>query len=148
MAAKKATTKGKRYSESERAEILKFVDQQGRGGASAAAKKFGVSPLTISTWKKATAPARGKAKASGPMERDDVLRTLAERGFKVVRMMNVITGEIMEEKIDPKIEKLNLKFEPLRGRADDNVTYVSESGGQVLATLTLERLLAITGTKP
>ena len=39
MAAKKTTEKGKRYSEEEKAAILKFVDDHGRGGASAAAKK-------------------------------------------------------------------------------------------------------------
>lgn len=63
MAAKKKTivSKGKRYTEAEKQKILSFVENHGRGGQSAAATKFGVSPLTISNWRKA---AGGKAKAT------------------------------------------------------------------------------------
>ena len=47
-------SKGKRYSAEERAEILEVVHEvnssRGRGGVTAAAAKFGVSPLTISHW--------------------------------------------------------------------------------------------------
>jgi len=154
MPAKKtaAVSKGKRYSEQEKAEILAYADAQGRGGASAAAKKFGVSPLSISSWRKAQGGGnspRAKAPASpSAVVQDDVLRALAKKGFKVVRMMNALTGEILEEKIDPKIEKLGLEFGAPRGRADDGRTYVVQSTGQVLVTLTLDRLLALTGTKP
>ena len=46
--------KGRRYSIKEKQEILDFVDQvnaeKGRGGQSAASKKFTISPLTISAW--------------------------------------------------------------------------------------------------
>ena len=48
------TAKGRRYTTSEKADILAFVDkvnaQKGRGGQSAASKKFKISPLTISSW--------------------------------------------------------------------------------------------------
>jgi hypothetical protein len=147
MAAKKATKKGKRYSDSEKAEILNFVAQQGRGGATAAAKKFGISPLTLTNWKKALggSPKKGK---SGAIDKDSVLKLLSGKGFKIVRSMNIITGEILEDKIDPKIEKLNLDFSGLGAKANDSTTYVTSTGNQVLVTLTLERLLAITGTKP
>lgn len=150
MAAKKAASKGKRYSEQEKAEILRFVEEQGRGGASAAAKKFGVSPLTISSWRKQAggATTRPKAGASAAVDRDEVLRVLAQKGFKVVRLMNALTGEVLEEKIDPKIEKLGLEFTSPRGKADNAKTYVVQSSGQVLVTLSLDRLLALTGTKP
>lgn len=148
MAAKKTTKKGKRYSEEEKAAILKFVDGHGRGGASAAAKKYGVSPLSISTWRKSVQkPAKARKSADG-VDRDDVLRSLAAKGFKIVRMMNVLTGEMLDEKIDPKIEKLNLSFDGLKAKADDGITYVTQSSGQVLVAMTLERLLALTGTKP
>ena len=47
-------SKGKRYSADERAKILAVVHEvnakRGRGGVTAAAAKFGVSPLTISHW--------------------------------------------------------------------------------------------------
>ena len=76
------------------------------------------------------------------------MRSLAAKGFKIVRMMNVLTGEMLDEKIDPKIEKLNLGFDGLKAKADDGITYVTQSSGQVLVTMTLERLLTLTGTKP
>lgn len=150
MPAKKAAAKkGKRYSDQERADILKFVDEHGRGGASAAAKKFGVSPLTISSWRKQTGSNSIKSLRSGAtVDQDEVLRALAKKGFKVVRLMNALTGEILEDKVDPKVEKLGLEYGALRGKADDAKTYVVQSSGQILVTMTLDRLLAVTGTKP
>ena len=55
--------KGNRYSEGKRKRIIAFVDEvnsaKGRGGITAASKKFGVSPLSISNWiKKAGARAK------------------------------------------------------------------------------------------
>jgi hypothetical protein len=55
MAAKKAP-KGKRYTAQERQQVVDFVNQHneanGRGGATAASKKFGVSQLTVASWLK------------------------------------------------------------------------------------------------
>jgi hypothetical protein len=148
MAAKKAANKkGKRYSDAEKAEILNFIAQQGRGGATQAAKKFGISPLTLTNWKKASGASPKKSK-SGSIDKDAVLKVLSGKGFKIVRSLNIITGEILEDRIDPKIEKLNLDFGGLGAKANDSTTYVTSTGSQVLVTLTLERLLAITGTKP
>lgn len=63
MASKK-TAKGKRYSVEEKQEIIDYVAkvnaEKGRGGQTEASKKFGVSPLTISTWIK-----QGGAKKGG-----------------------------------------------------------------------------------
>lgn len=147
MAAKKAANKkGKRYSDVEKAEILNFIAGQGRGGATQAAKKFGISPLTLSNWKKASGGSSKKAKTGG-ISKDAVLKSLSGKGFKIVRSMNMITGEILEDKIDPKIEKLNLDFGGLGTRANDATTYITSTGSQVLVTMTLDRLLAITGTK-
>jgi transposase-like protein len=46
--------KGRRYTAKEKAEIIAFVDKvnvdKGRGGQSAASKKYKISPLTISSW--------------------------------------------------------------------------------------------------
>jgi transposase-like protein len=148
MLAKKATTKGKRYSEDQKAEILKFVEEQGRGGASSAAKKYGISPITISSWKKSGAKATEVPNQTPTSDRNEVLRVLAKKGFKIARMMNVITGEILEEQIDPKIEKLALEFKTPKGKADESVTYVVQTAGQVMVSMTLERLLALTNTKP
>lgn len=148
MAAKKAAKKGKRYSDAEKAEILGFIEKQGRGGATLAAKKFGISPLTLTNWKKAAGKGGATKNKSAAVDKDAVLKVLAGKGFKIVRSMNIITGEILEDKIDPKIEKLNLAFGGIGVRADDATTYVTSTGKQILVTLTLDRLLALTATKP
>lgn len=49
IARKKGNT-GKRYSEAERKRILAFVEKQGRGGISAATRKFGVSYIALRRW--------------------------------------------------------------------------------------------------
>ena len=51
-------SKGKRYTDKEKAQVLSFVEktnaENGRGGITAASKKFGITPLTISNWMKKT----------------------------------------------------------------------------------------------
>ncbi len=51
-------SKGKRYTDKEKAQVLAFVEktnaEKGRGGITAASKKFGITPLTISNWMKRT----------------------------------------------------------------------------------------------
>ena len=51
-------SKGKRYTDKEKAQVLSFVEktnaEKGRGGITAASKKFGITPLTISNWIKKT----------------------------------------------------------------------------------------------
>ncbi|MCX6875353.1 MAG: hypothetical protein NTW21_16330 [Verrucomicrobia bacterium] len=63
---KKATIRGKRYTDAEKQEVIAFAHkvnaENGRGGQSAAAKKYGISVLTVSTWLKAPAKAAKGAK--------------------------------------------------------------------------------------
>ena len=51
-----SSLRGKRYTLQEKAEVLDFVDrynaEHGRGGQTAATKKFQLSPLSISSWRK------------------------------------------------------------------------------------------------
>lgn len=49
MATKKGNT-GKRYTDAQKKQILDFVASQGRGGISAATKKFGVSYIALKRW--------------------------------------------------------------------------------------------------
>jgi transposase-like protein len=64
MASKKST-KGKRYTDEEKQEIVNFVSEynaaNGRGGAANASKKFGVSQLTVGAWLKGKGGAKSKA---------------------------------------------------------------------------------------
>lgn len=46
---KKGNT-GKRYTDEQKREILGFVNSRGRGGISAAGKKFGVSYIALRRW--------------------------------------------------------------------------------------------------
>lgn len=59
-AAKGKVAHGKRYSDAVKSRVIEFVNQinseKGRGGISAAAKKFGASPLSISNWVKKGRP--------------------------------------------------------------------------------------------
>ena len=67
--------KGRRYTAKEKADIIAFVDkvnaEKGRGGQSAASKKYKISPLTISSWIRAGAGgmplAAGTAAVAGPI---------------------------------------------------------------------------------
>lgn len=71
MASRKKVknSKGRRYSEEEKADIIAHVEKvnasKGRGGQTSAAKKFGISMLTISNWMKKSpaAPQRGAGKS-------------------------------------------------------------------------------------
>jgi transposase-like protein len=68
MSTKKKTSTGVRYTDAEKQEVVAFVAKyntdNGRGGQSAAAKKFKVTPLTVAAWLKAAGkPAKNKAAA-------------------------------------------------------------------------------------
>ena len=79
--------KGKRYSAAEKAKVLAMVEkvnaEKGRGGITAAAAKFGVTPLTISAWlRNAGISTRGGAKSqAGP----EVFRRLAELHETIIK---------------------------------------------------------------
>ncbi|MEK7954309.1 hypothetical protein [Luteolibacter soli] len=85
MAAKKAT-KGKRYTVEEKQSVVDFVNSyneaNGRGGLTAAVKKFGTSALTISAWVKRTGGASvgngRKAAKSAAGGRSGVLAELSK----------------------------------------------------------------------
>ena len=69
---KKVSATGVRYSDAQKQEVVDFVAQynsaNGRGGQSAAAAKFKVTPLTISAWiKKLGAPKAKKAVKAAPV---------------------------------------------------------------------------------
>lgn len=88
MAKTKKTTKGKRYSTAEKQEVLDYVasvdSDKGRGGVAAAARKFGITPLTITAWKKrfgtdasSPSPAVSKGASRGATAQSRTLHRLA-----------------------------------------------------------------------
>ena len=68
--SKSSSRKRVRYTDAQKKEILDFINQynstNGRGGQSAAAKKFGVTPITLSAWTKASGGGKAQAKAKKP----------------------------------------------------------------------------------
>lgn len=64
----KSAATGIRYTDSQKKEVVDFVVQynktNGRGGQSLAARKFKVTPLTVSAWLKAAGKKRAKAPAT------------------------------------------------------------------------------------
>ena len=48
----RAKKKVKRYSASEKKEILDFISKEGRGGQTKAVAKYGVTAATIASWKR------------------------------------------------------------------------------------------------
>ena len=95
-APSKKAAKGKRYTKAEKAKILAFVESEGRGGQSKAAKKFGVSPLTISNWRKSKGGAPSKPKAT--------VKASSDPWTKMVAIKKDI--DIMEAKLAKKKEEL------------------------------------------
>lgn len=59
MATKKGNT-GKRYTDEQKKTILAFVESQGRGGISAATRKFGVSYIALKRWMGPKTKGRGR----------------------------------------------------------------------------------------
>ncbi len=88
MASKKASSKGKRYTAEEKQAVVDFVNNNaanGRGGVTAAVKKFGASQLSIAAWVKAgpatTKPAKGSGTRSSKLsdgKRSGVLAELSK----------------------------------------------------------------------
>ncbi len=108
----KKAPKGKRYTDEEKNDILGFVqkynDDNGRGGQSAASKKYGISQLTIASWLK-----------SGPS-------TGAKRGRKAgsvkggkggsfsskLSALSALANQI--DKAEAELAKLKAKFKALK----------------------------------
>ena len=110
MASKKAS-KGKRYTDDEKQRIVAFVHQinqeKGRGGLTAAAKKFGVSALTVGAWLKASGEAGSAgSKNSGkvPSGRNRILDQLAA----LDREITMKRSELV--KLEAAFQKLKAKL--------------------------------------
>jgi hypothetical protein len=110
MASKKAS-KGKRYTADEKQAVVDFVNnhnaEHGRGGVTAAVKKFGASQLSIAAWVKAV-PAGGKAQkgrgaGSGELSTGKRGSVLAE----LAKLDQLIAGKRKElDALEARFQKL------------------------------------------
>ncbi len=101
---KQATSTGVRYSDVQKKEIVEFVlgynKSNGRGGQSAAAKKYLVSPLTIAGWLQASelkAPVEKKAaKAASKTTKVAAKAAPSEKGVRDVRYPDEYKQEVVD----------------------------------------------------
>lgn len=111
MSSKKASTKGKRYTAEEKQQIVDFVNQHnaanGRGGATAASKKFGASQLSIAAWVKSSgSEVVGGGRKSGK-------RAAAAGGRSgVLAELSKLDGVIATKR--KELEALEAKFQELK----------------------------------
>ena len=99
--------KGKRYTEKEKSEILAYVDkvnaEKGRGGQSAASKKFKISQLTISSW------LRGGA-GSGTVR----VTTSSKAGGLAGKVAKLTSLAAQIDRSEKELEKLKAQFKTLK----------------------------------
>lgn len=89
------------------------------------------------------------SKAPSPAKAIDekaFIRVCAGKGFKFVRMINDLTGELVKEETDPKIDKLALKFAGIPSNADG--IYITQTSPQVQVSMSFDRFLEVAGIKP
>lgn len=104
--SKKNIVRGKRYTSEEKGKVVSFVQDynssKGRGGQSAAAAKFGISQLTISSWLK-SAGVFGKSNKSS-----------AGKGSMQNKLSTMITLGQDIEKLERELNSKRSKFEALK----------------------------------
>lgn len=103
--AKKKTTKGKRYTAEEKQEVIDYVasidSEKGRGGVAAAQRKFGITSLTITNWKKRANGDAGSTKKGASVSRGATAQS---------RVLHRL-GEILDEIANKETELESLKKE-------------------------------------
>jgi hypothetical protein len=99
--------RGRRYTLQEKAEVLDFVDrynaEHGRGGQTAATKKFQLSPLSISSWRK-LALRNGSASSPPATGTLPIGRTIAQ--------MQELHERIVEQ--ERTLQRLKARFNALK----------------------------------
>ena len=93
------------------------------------------------------ASAAASSAASAEISEEALIRVLAGKGFKFVRLVNSLTGQVVEEQKDPQIEKLGLVCAPIPKNSDGTI-YVTQTSPQVQVSLSLDKFLEIAGIKP
>jgi cytochrome c556 len=102
MPAKKVI---KRYTEEQKSEILSFIEkfnaEKGRGGQTAAIKKFGVTAVTLSNWTKKTGKKAAKGsktakKTRNPSKLWDRLTTVKSEIAKAEKLLSKLNREAKE----------------------------------------------------
>ncbi|MES2439530.1 MAG: hypothetical protein V4584_10705 [Verrucomicrobiota bacterium] len=101
---KNASTKGVRYTDAQKKEVVDFAlsynNSNGRGGQSKAAEKFNISPLTIAAWLKTSGkPAKAAKAVKAPKAAPKAKAAKAAKGGKT-KLGSRYTDEQKKEVID------------------------------------------------
>lgn len=105
---------GKRYSATEKQEVVDFVSEynatNGRGGQSAAARKFNISILTVSAWlkKSGNKVAKGGKAVAASKASAKVSSGLASKVAKLLEMSDRV------RKAEVELDKLRAGYESLK----------------------------------
>lgn len=107
---KKDVVRGKRYTAEEKSKIVSFVESHntanGRGGQSTAAKKFGVSQLTISTWLKGAGKTGRNSKA-------DIKESIGKGSIQSKLAALLTLGQDIS-KLEKELSVKNAKFNSIK----------------------------------
>ncbi|WAC18524.1 HAD-IB family phosphatase [Luteolibacter sp. SL250] len=108
----KKAPKGKRYTDEEKNDILGFVqkynDDNGRGGQSAASKKYGISQLTIASWLKSGASSGAKRGRKGASVKGGKGGSFSSK----LNALSALANQI--DKAEADLAKLKAKFQALK----------------------------------
>ena len=83
---------------------------------------------------------------AGEINETAFIKVMAGRGFDFQRLRNELTGEIVKDVKDPKIEKLGLRFGSVPKNAD--AIYVTQTTPQIQVSMSLDKFLEVAGIKP
>jgi len=116
-AAPKDKNRGKRYTEDQKKEILGFIESHnasngGRGGQSAASKKYKISAITLGSWLKASSSG-----AAVPGKRGRKAGSASKAGgssFSAkIKVLSKLAAEI--DSAEENLQQLRQKFNALKG---------------------------------
>jgi hypothetical protein len=118
----KKITKGKRYSPEEKQDIISFVqkfneDNNGRGGQSAASKKYGISQLSVSSWLKSAgsaAPVTGARRGRKPGSLNKPKGFTSSGGSYSAKLGELSSLANQIDKAQADLDKLKAKFQSLK----------------------------------
>lgn len=123
--SKKKVVRGKRYTAEEKTNIIAFITEhnasKGRGGQSAAAAKFGISPITLASWlKKSGVKTKGKAtKAKKSAARKPAAKSSKKSAAKSVKSSGGIQKKLSALlTLGQEIEKLERTLKTKRAQFD------------------------------
>ena len=116
----KARQTRKRYTSDEKKEIVAFAQkhdaENGRGGKSAAVKKFGISPISLASWMKESGSAKpsGKKRGRKPGSKNVKKSGTGGTGNYTAQLKELMTLAGLIDKAESGLDTLRKKFHELK----------------------------------